>query len=447
MRILQIAGGELPIHQELRYAGIERNIFWLNQELAQSGEESFVAAASDSDLGNYGTLLATFPESLWRRVGAFRRITDSAYSAYQQHYRSCLEAAVAYNLDLLHDHSGTGNPEQGLLTSAVFRERKNGVTPPLLTTLHFTVRSKEEEKYQLWKRFQQEKKNIYFNAISHSQRKEFEHCGLAIEQTIYHGLPKTLFPYQPHSQDYLFWIGRICPNKGPDLAIALAKRVNLPLIIAGEIQLPDYEFYQSRIRPQLSTREPWMIFQTEPVTAAPQQNLTDRQQKTLEELLAALAEGQEIVQPGEVAFIGPLTDREKSLVFRNAYATLVPNRWKEPFGLVLIESLMSGTPVLGTALGSLPEIIRSGETGMLVPLVTKNGCSVQRQDQRQNGQNEQNEEQDSQQLIEEMAGALRELSQISNLRQNCRKDAEHRFTIERTVQEYRELYRKMMWEY
>jgi glycosyltransferase involved in cell wall biosynthesis len=157
-------------------------------------------------------------------------------------------------------------------------------------------------------------------SISDDQRRPFPH--LRWLRTIHHGLPTELYPFSATAGDYLAFLGRICPEKRPDRAIEIACRCGVPLRIAAKVDRVDQAYFDERIRPLL--RSPL------------------------------------------IEFIGEISEAEKASFLGNARATLFPIDWPEPFGLVMIESMACGTPVIAYRCGSVPEIIEEGVTGYIV---------------------------------------------------------------------------------
>jgi glycosyltransferase involved in cell wall biosynthesis len=140
--------------------------------------------------------------------------------------------------------------------------------------------------------------------------------------TVQHGLPRNLHRLGNGSGGYLGFLGRISPEKGPDRAIEIARRARLPLKIAAKVDRVDQEYYESEISPLL--RDP------------------------------------------SINFIGEIGEADKTEFLGNALALLFPIDWPEPFGLVLIEAMANGTPVIAFGHGSVPEIIEDGVTGFIV---------------------------------------------------------------------------------
>jgi glycosyltransferase involved in cell wall biosynthesis len=158
-------------------------------------------------------------------------------------------------------------------------------------------------------------------SISHSQRAPIRDANFA--GTVYHGLPlDLLMPTLEPLGDYLAFLGRISPEKGVDRAIAIARAVNLPLKIAAKIDRADENYYRTEIAPKL--------------------------------------------EPGRVEYIGEIGDLAKAKFLGAASALLFPIDWPEPFGLVMIEAMACGTPVLAFDAGAVREIIDEGITGKVV---------------------------------------------------------------------------------
>jgi glycosyltransferase involved in cell wall biosynthesis len=151
--------------------------------------------------------------------------------------------------------------------------------------------------------------------------------------TVYHGLPEERYAFQPKAGDYLAFLGRVSPEKRLDRAIEIARRAGLPLRVAAKIDRVDRPFYEQRIKPLLG--------------------------------------------PG-VEFLGEIGEREKAAFLGNARALLFPIEWPEPFGLVMIEAAACGTPVIAWPRGSVPEVVRDGETGFLVDDIAAAVAAVER---------------------------------------------------------------------
>jgi len=195
-------------------------------------------------------------------------------------------------------------------------------------------------------------------SISDSQRRPLP--WLNWQRTIYHGLPLNLYRLFPKGGEYLAFAGRISPEKGLDRAIEIAKRAGIKLRIAAKVDRADVQYFREAIQPLLD----------HPL----------------------------------VEFLGEIGEGEKNEFFGNAAALLVPVDWPEPFGLVMIEALACGTPVIGWNRGSVPEVIDDGESGFVV------------------------------QTLEEAVGAIEGIHQLS--RDKCRDIFERRFSVSRMTSDY-----------
>ncbi len=157
-------------------------------------------------------------------------------------------------------------------------------------------------------------------SISHAQRKPVPQAHWV--RNIYHGLPGDLLAPLPVEPSYLAVLGRIAPEKAIDRAIRIAQRCKLPLKIAAKVDRADVDYFEHQIKPMLKL--------------------------------------------ADVEYIGEIDDSQKSAFLSGAKALLMPIDWPEPFGLVMIESMACGTPVIAYPSGSVPEIVEVGVTGFIV---------------------------------------------------------------------------------
>ena len=186
-----------------------------------------------------------------------------------------------------------------------------------LTTLH--GRLDISELQPLYKKFPM----VPLVSISNSQRLPLKNVNWI--GTVYHGLPVADLTLQDGQGKYFAFLGRISPEKGVDKAIEIAKRTGIKIKIAAKIDKADKEFYESEIAPLLD----------DPL----------------------------------VEYIGEIGEHEKQNFLGNSLAMLFPINWPEPFGLVMIESIATGTPVIAFRSGSVPEVIDDGVTGFVVSSV------------------------------------------------------------------------------
>ena len=187
--------------------------------------------------------------------------------------------------------------------------------------------------------------------------------------TTYHGLPRGLLPFQPNADGYLAFLGRIAPEKGPDRAIEIAALSGMPLKIAAKVDRADQAYWENKIRPM--------------VAAYP-----------------------------DVEFIGEIDENDKARFLGGAAALLFPIDWPEPFGLVMIEAMACGTPVIAYRRGSVPEIIEENVSGFVVD------------------------------TIDEAVRAVRRVASLD--RAKVRAQFERRFTVERMAGDYVDIYRRLL---
>lgn len=160
------------------------------------------------------------------------------------------------------------------------------------------------------------------------------------QATIYHGQPIDLLPYEENpSGNYLAFLGRISPEKRPDRAIEIAVRANMPLRMASKIDKVDQKYFDENIKPLIDANK----------------NLVD--------------------------FTGEFENDEKHEFLRNAKAVLFPIDWPEPFGLVMIEAMSCGVPVIAFRCGSVPEVIDEGVTGFIVDTMDEAVAAIAKIDQ------------------------------------------------------------------
>jgi glycosyltransferase involved in cell wall biosynthesis len=203
-------------------------------------------------------------------------------------------------------------------------------------------------------------------SISDAQRRPVPRAGRV--RTIHHNLPERLLTPQPVRPTYLAFLGRISPEKAVDQAIWIAKRCGMPLKIAAKVDAVDRDYFDTEIR--------------------------------------------KLLTPPDVEYIGEISDSEKSNFLSGAMALLAPIAWPEPFGLVLIEAMACGTPVIAFNRGSVPEIVEDGLTGFVV------------------------------EGKEEAVAATDRLSRLS--RRAIRQRFEERFTARRMAREYLIVYRSLI---
>ena len=416
LKILHVAPIAIQVSRDLKYAGTERIALALNQVYHEQGHDSFVAASGDSNLGPYGKLIPTMPECLWKTNGIERKIVRPE-GAYSGHYNKSLKFALNNNIQIIQDHPG-----QYIVTSKEYNKRNIDI--PVVTTIHGGVSNVKEKKYAQFRSLQKKGAPIFFVSISESQKKKYESLtGIRIDKMIYNGVPIKELLFQEKKQDYLLWLGRISSIKGADLAVEVARRTKRPLIIAGEVHLPYKPFYEEKVKPYL----------TDVINSG---SLEDQETRR-ENLIEKLRSGEQVVNDGEILFVGPVDNRQKAVLFANAKAVLQPNRWDEPFGLVMAEALATGTPVIGTHAGSIPEIIKDGETGYVIE---PNWINKEYTELSIKGDLERKF--DDEMMIRDLISAVDNIGKIDPKR--CREDAEKRFSQEIMGKNYLKFYNEIL---
>ena len=231
---------------------------------------------------------------------------------------------------------------------------------PFVTTLHGRLDLPEHEP--MFATFP----DVPLISISNAQRRPAMNSHWV--STVYHGMPEDLLAPAPTQPSYLAFLGRISPEKRVDRAIHIAERCGLPLKIAAKVDAADRDYFEEMIKPLLAKPH--------------------------------------------VEFIGEISDVQKSEFLSGALALLVPIDWPEPFGLVMIEAMACGAPVIAFNRGSVPELIEDGLTGFVVEDETS------------------------------AVGAIRQLSRLS--RTEIRKRFEERFTARRMAKDYLASYRTLL---
>ena len=231
---------------------------------------------------------------------------------------------------------------------------------PVVTTLH--GRLDIPDLVPLYEEFS----DMPVVSISNSQREPLP--WLNWQGTVYHGLPEDLYSFQENPGEYLAFLGRISPEKRVDRAIRIAKEVNMKIKIAAKVDAVDRGYFEDVIEPMLD----------DPL----------------------------------VEYLGEIGEGEKEEFLRNAYALLFPIDWPEPFGLVMIEAMACGTPIIAYRKGSVSEVMEEGRTGFIV------------------------------EGFEDAVHAVKRVHTLS--RKRCREVFEERFTASRMAKDYLKIYDRLL---
>ena len=230
---------------------------------------------------------------------------------------------------------------------------------PVVTTLH--GRLDLPDLVPLYEEFRE----MPVVSISNSQRQPLP--WLNWWGTVYHGLPENLYRPNHRPGRYLAFLGRISPEKRPHKAIEIAVRAGVPIKIAAKVAKQDADYFQEMVKPLLK----------HPL----------------------------------VEFLGEIGDDEKEAFLGNALALLFPIEWPEPFGIVMIEAMACGTPVIANAYGSVPEVLEQCVSGY---------------------------------ICRDLEEAVKAVSRAESFdRRACRRAFEDRFTVERMVDRYLDIYRRI----
>ena len=332
-----------------RYGGTERVVSTLTEELVRRGHDVTLFASGDSRTA--ARLVPVTDEALWRR--------KPGYGDFAPFWSIALGKLITEldGFDLVHSHLDFFGFPLARLAAC-----------PVVTTIHGRL-----DLPQLQPLFD-EFDDVPLVSISDAQRRPVPNANWVA--TVHHGIPLEEFTFNPRPGRYLAVLGRISPEKGLDAAIRVARRAGLPLRIGARMPLP--------FRNDPNVRADWEYW---------------------ENLVQPLIEG------SDVELIGAVGGAHKDEFLRNAAALLFPICWPEPFGLVMPEALACGTPVLALGEGSVPEIIRHGETGFV--------CD------------------DEDELVE----AVRHIGELDRAR--CRQEAEARFSPEAMTDRYEQIYRRV----
>jgi glycosyltransferase involved in cell wall biosynthesis len=341
MKIAQIAPLSERVPPRL-YGGTERIVSYLTEELVAQGHDVTLFASGDSVTS--AELVPCSPVALRLDPSVKDPLPYLVMMLEQVRRRAEDFDVLHFHVDLVH-----------FPLVADFAERT-------VTTLH--GRLDLPDLVPFYRMF----RDLPLVSISNDQRRPMPPVNW--RRTVYHGLPRDLLAFRPvPNGGYLAFLGRISPEKRPDLAIEIAVRSGLPLKIAAKVDKVDQEYWKEAIEP-LVEREP------------------------------------------SVEFVGEIGEADKAAFLGEAAALLFPIDWPEPFGLVMIEAMACGTPVIALRRGSVPEVVDHDVTGFVVD------------------------------NVEEAVRAVEHVGRIDRLGVRRRFDA--RFTAERMASDYLAEYRRLL---
>jgi glycosyltransferase involved in cell wall biosynthesis len=293
LRIAVIAPVWFPVPPP-RYGGIEAVVAVLADGLVAVGHEVTLFASGDSR--SRARLAAAFAVAQSERIGNAQ--------VELRHALACFERADEF--DVISDHSG---PPAAVIGGAV--------ATPVVHTVHGPLDGEPGELYE-----QVARVAPTTALVSLSLRQRQPRPGLPWIANVPNAIDPALYPFSAHGGEHLLFLGRMTPEKGAHHAIEAARRVGLPLLLAGKMrEAHERAYFREQVEP-------------------------------------LLGDG--------TAYVGEVDHAAKVELLGTARATLVPVDWEEPFGLVSIESMACGTPVVATRRGALPEVVEPGRSGFLV---------------------------------------------------------------------------------
>lgn len=294
-----------PIEETIpptQYGGIEWVVYYIALHLGMKGHKIYLLTTGNSPENKFYKIIPIFPKNI-------RSIKEIAYNKNLREvtkFTSLFQAAkylMNNKFDIIHNHAGW----RFLLFQELFKQK-------LLTTLHGPL-SVDYHNY-VFKKY----KDSFYVSISNNQRKDLPILNFVA--TIYNGISPEEFSFVDKPKgDYLFFLARFSPEKNPVEAIKTAIAIKKKLKIGAKVDAVDLEYF-------------------------------NKHKKLLNHPL--------------INFLGEINKEEKIKIYQNAKAFIAPINWEEPFGLMFIEAMACGTPVITYAKGSAPEIIVDGKTGFLI---------------------------------------------------------------------------------
>ena len=296
MRIAVVAPVWIPVPPP-GYGGVEQVVSILVEELVARGHDVTLFASGDSQ--TKATLRSVYDVAPTERIWEVEPDAVHVGAAYT-HAASSFRDGEGF--DLIHDH-----------TNYLGVAFASCLSTPVMHTVHMVL---DEARAAFYRRFSSE---VYLTAISDYQRGEVP--DLTWSGTVHNAVDVDAMPFASEKEGYLLCLGRVCERKGQDVAIEVARRAELPLVLAGRVHPKEGWFFEERILPHVDAET--------------------------------------------VIFHGEVSNERKGELLAGASALLFPVREPEPFGLAMVEALACGTPVIAEPLGAVPEVITDDVTGFL----------------------------------------------------------------------------------
>ncbi len=380
LTILHIGTLNKPIRPDQGYCPVETVIYNIDKGLAEMGHRSIVACSADSqNVGEkYVTVHQSFGDYACER-------SQERQELLERHLSRSLKRTMMGDIDVVHMHEWIDRVYDGTFNPSL----------PIVMTLHVpasdsSLHTNDEASNETWVN-----PSVYFNAISHYQKREYSKI-INIYKVVHHGVDVEIdpLPNTPTDKSYLFTIGRITRVKGQDKAIELARKTGSKLIIAGCVQnKPEDKVFFEHLKDSINLTVDVGKF--------------DVCNHYYRLVIKPLVECDK-----QIIYIGELNKAQKELWYKHAKATILPIQWGEPFGLVAVESMACGTPVLTMNKGAMPEIVVNRKTGFVVNSLT------------------------------DMIAAVGRLDMID--RRQCRHHAQKSFSVARMVRDYDDVYRQVI---
>lgn len=307
MKIAQIASVSERVPPK-KYGGTERVVYALTEELVKRGHDVTLFASGDSVTS--GKLVSVFPRSL-REAG----VVDPYGLQEQTMHTMGLAYSRAAEFDVIHDH-----------LTPISLPTANISPTPVVATLHGPLTGSNKAIYAGLNK-------PHLVSISEAQRRPAPNLNFIA--TVYNGLVLEPYPFSDTHDGYLLFVGRISMEKGVHHAIATARQLGMPLIIAAKVDKVDRSYHKEYVEPYLNE---------------------------------------------DIRWIGEVDEEERNKLMSRAAAFLHPVTWREPFGLTLIEAMACGAPVIAFGKGSIPEIVMHEKTGFVVDDVDEMVEAVQNLD-------------------------------------------------------------------
>lgn len=331
-----------------KYGGSERIISFLTERFVEKGHQVTLFAPGNSQ--TKAKLVAPVKKGVFEMGAKW-----GAYWWNNLIHSMAFEKADQF--DIIHCHWGI----MGAFFQRIIK-KKNKKTPVVIHTMHNIPKT----PHLRWKVYEHYKNDLNLVFISESEKRD-PPLKFKNSWVIYNGIDLKPFAFNPKPKDHFIWVARVCPAKGPETAIKIALKAGVKLKLAGQIQPQHQDYFKTNIKPYLNK---------------------------------------------QIQFIGELNQKELGRFYSQAKGCLYPIDWEEPFGLVMVESMAAGTPVIAFDRGSVPEVIKDGKTGFIVK------------------------------TIAEAVKAVKKIDQIN--RQDCRDHVAEKFTLETMANEYEKLYYKLI---